>query len=62
MENKVNCNICNKLIVENNLEEHVSSNEHINNKNIIIKTKQFNWRESDILSKSFLLIKKKEKI
>ena len=49
MENKVDCNICNKLIVENNLEEHVSSKEHINNKNTLIKELDFNKNNQDFL-------------
>lgn len=49
MENKVNCNICNRLIIENKLEEHVSSKEHINNKNILIKELDFNKNNQDFL-------------
>ena len=49
MGNKVNCNICNKLIVENNLEEHVSSIEHINNKNTLIKELNSNKNNQDFL-------------
>jgi hypothetical protein len=49
MGNKINCNICNKLIVENNLEEHVSSREHINNKNTLIKELNSNKNNQDFL-------------
>ena len=49
MENKVDCNICNKIIVENKLEEHVSSEEHINNKNTLIKELNFNKDNQDFL-------------
>lgn len=49
MENKVNCNICNRLIIENKLEEHVSSKEHINNKNTLIKELDFNKNNQDFL-------------
>lgn len=49
MENKVNCNICNRLIIKNNLEEHVSSKQHINNKNILIKELDFNKNNQDFL-------------